>query len=198
MHITRLTVKRLVLQACWWFGGCSQFALDSRPGERLNGAHAGPGLEHRLVLCTCRFGQEAARSVPELLCAGSQEFTSGICFPVWKGRLVNFPQTLIKVENPVKSHSGKSYAFHLICVWLEWRFELGIKNGSRIFDVVQLNYIVLFVCFFFKNSLPWLSLRMTPALFYIWQADLEKSGKGGKSLDVVLAQQVISSRLFSI
>ena len=55
MHVARLTVKRFVLQARRRFGGRGQFALDSRPGEGLDGAHAAPGLEHRLVLRTCGF-----------------------------------------------------------------------------------------------------------------------------------------------
>ena len=63
MHVTRLTVKRFVLQARRGFGGRGQFALDSRPGERLDGAHAGPRLQHRLVLRTCRLRQEAVRDV---------------------------------------------------------------------------------------------------------------------------------------
>lgn len=54
VHITRLTVKCFVLQARWWFGRWNQFAFDSRTGKRLDGAHAAPGLEHRLVLGTWR------------------------------------------------------------------------------------------------------------------------------------------------
>lgn len=165
MHVTRLTVKRLVLQAGRWFGGWSQFAFDSRPGERLNGAHAGPGLEHRLVLCTCRFEQEAARSGSAWRKGELRSSRLASVFQCEKVDFSKFSSNPDQSRESCKSHSGKSYAFHLICVWLEWRFELGIKNGSS--DVVQLNYIVLFFC---------LSLRMTPALFYIWQADLEKSG----------------------
>lgn len=61
MHVTRLTVKGFVLQASWWCGGWSQFAFDSRSRERLDGAHAAAGLQHRLVLRTCGSEQETRR-----------------------------------------------------------------------------------------------------------------------------------------
>lgn len=59
MHVTRLTVKRLVLQT-GGFGRGSQFAFDPRPGEGLDGPHPGPGLEHGLVLRTCGLKQHCS------------------------------------------------------------------------------------------------------------------------------------------
>lgn len=59
MHVAGLTVKRFVLQARRRLGGRRQFALDAGSRERLDGAHAAPGLEHRLVLRACGNKQEA-------------------------------------------------------------------------------------------------------------------------------------------
>lgn len=63
MHVAGLTVEGFVLQASGRLGGRGQFALDSRPGEGLDGADAGARLQHRLVLGACRLGQEAAQMV---------------------------------------------------------------------------------------------------------------------------------------
>lgn len=136
VHVARLTVKRFVLQACWWFGGCSQFAFDTWPGERLNGAHAGPGLQHRLVLRTCRFEHEAHRQYlnfteqvqPEggfrSSCLSSVFFF--VFFLTWgrwstelKGQLVNCPiKSLIKVRDPVKNIQAKVTRLTW-CLWVK-------------------------------------------------------------------------------
>lgn len=132
MDIARLTVKRFVLQACWWFGRCSQFAFDSRSWERLDGAHANPGLEHRLVLRTCRFEQEPSTWTSLyrfcLKERWDQRFMSVIplliwelCGSLWKGRLVNYPKTvLIKGEDTVKLiHSNITHLNRVVFAWSE-------------------------------------------------------------------------------
>lgn len=164
MHITRLTVKRFVLQARRWFGGCGQFAFDSRPGERLDGAHAGPGLEHRLVLRTCRSKQEAAWSVRErledrrdqracYLLSGLGNMRAGV-----KRSTCKF--SLIKEENSAKV----SCIFDLSCVCLNWRDELGLKNSSNLDH--QNQFLTLLTNSFFPYFLMNGNCSLLNALLY--------------------------------